>query len=128
MNNFLTEVGNNIFVVSSIMGVCCLISWVRRKKLAPKTIKVVTAWAMIFLSIGIHRAYWSIGLKFKPPDQPYHWVALAYKDVMTLLVAAMFLGGMILFIKTTHPTKTPPAYLAVITVITISIVFALLHP
>ena len=124
----IAEIGNNLTVVSSLIGIGCLTSWIIKTDLPDKYRKVVVALIILFIATAIEGGFWSLSYHFAPPHLPYHPSFLLWKDELTIFVGCLFAYATIQFIDLAYTLKTYQKWLQFFLIVAISTIVVLIPP
>lgn len=94
MGDFLTELGNSLFLIAAALGGWYSIRW-RSSKLSLVSRNLITAWEMIFIAVGIRVGWWIFALKLSSENETYNQWFIDWKWAMTVPTSALFAVGML---------------------------------
>ena len=123
MNSIITEIFNNLFVVSAIFGFYYSIRW-QLLGLNETHRLIVRGWQLVFVAVAIRIGFWSAALKFANPFEIYHPWFIEWKWVMTATTSLIFAVGMLMFIETLSGASKTTQCILLLLAIAISVLAA----
>jgi hypothetical protein len=105
VDNLVIKASNIALFLTAIYGAGKAFQWKLRNHISPETMKIVFAWVLIFLSVGIRAIWFAASRHFA--DEGETWSAQMYewRSVIVILTALLFAWGMFSFVR--HIEYTP---------------------
>lgn len=94
MGNFLTEIGNAVFMLISAYGVYYFVKW-RANGISEGSKELVKALELIALAVGVRMGWWVFALHLSPEGATSHPWFVEWKWAITIPTAMVFSWGML---------------------------------
>ena len=124
MTNYFAVFGNNLVVLSCLVGLFYAIIWINNKKITKLSKRILGAWILMLVAISIRSLFWPLAGYFSLPSKEFHPLFVAYKGYMLTFVGIVFSFGVIGFVHIIRPFRTEIIAIFIVSIALISFIFA----